>query len=159
MSLIDERVRTWVGIPPLEAFATKDITPLIIDISGAIGYFVNAANVVTPLGGGGGGGVSTVTATLPLASSGGANPVISMPGLIGWGGIGQAARIDATGTAWEWFTPGTGTGTVTTFSFTDDAVFDGTVTNPGTTPNLSLSLLSLPAFLMEPWQHSLMGGV
>lgn len=32
-----------------------------------------------------------------------------------------------------------GTGTVTSFSFTDGSGFDGTVTNPTTTPNLSLT--------------------
>ncbi len=36
---------------------------------------------------------------------------------------------------------GGGSGSVTDFSFTDDATFTGVVTNPTTTPNLTLTLL------------------
>lgn len=43
------------------------------------------------------------------------------------------SELDATGSG------GGGTGTVTSFSFTDANGFDGTVTNPTTTPNLTLT--------------------
>lgn len=50
----------------------------------------------------------------------------------------SATLVQYTGTAWRKIGSG-GSGTVTSFSFTDGNGFDGTVTNSGTTPALSLT--------------------
>lgn len=52
--------------------------------------------------------------------------------------VGYVLTSDANGNA-SWAAPGSGTGTVTSFAFTDGNGFDGTVTNATTTPTLSLT--------------------
>lgn len=90
--------------------------------------------------GGGAGTVTSVATTTPITGG-----TITSTGTIGIGGLstfgtaGQLIRTNAGGTGWEYFTPTYGTGTVTSFSATDGNGFDFTVTNPTTTPNLTLT--------------------
>lgn len=53
-------------------------------------------------GGGGGGSVDSVGANTPLASTGGATPIISMVGLSSFGSPGQVPVVNPDGTAFEW---------------------------------------------------------
>ncbi len=70
----------------------------------------SVARIVVTAGGGGGGGVSSVTASLPLASSGGATPNITLTGTVAQanGGTGAGAltcasdaRLTSNGTAYS----------------------------------------------------------
>ena len=63
-------------------------------------------------------------------------------GLSALGTAGQLLKVNAGGTALEYFTPSYGTGTVTSFAFTDSTGITSTVLNSTTTPTLSLSLTS-----------------
>lgn len=63
-------------------------------------------------------------------------------GLGALGTANQLLRVNALGTALEYFTPSYGTGTVTSFAFTDSTGITGSVLNATTTPTLSLSLTS-----------------
>lgn len=61
-------------------------------------------------------------------------------GLTALGTANQQLRVNAGGTALEYFTPSAGgSGTVTNFNFTNQNGFTGTVTNATTTPTLALS--------------------
>ena len=63
-------------------------------------------------------------------------------GLGSLGTANQLLRVNAGATALEYFTPSFGTGTVTSFAFTDSTGITSTVLNSTTTPTLSLSLTS-----------------
>lgn len=109
-------------------------------------------------GGGGGGTVTSVTASAPLASSGGTTPNISLTGIvpIANGGTGQSTAntalnallpsqathagqvLSTDGTNTSWMAVG-GTGTVTSVSVVSANGLAGTVANPTTTPAITLS--------------------
>tara|TARA_Y100000385_G_scaffold290599_1_gene364435 strand:- start:43 stop:1761 length:1719 start_codon:yes stop_codon:yes gene_type:complete len=61
---------------------------------------------ISTLPGGSGSGVSSVTATLPLASTGGGTPVISLTGLTGFGTTGQVIKVNSNADGLEWGTAG-----------------------------------------------------
>lgn len=56
------------------------------------------------LPGGSGSGVSSVTAVLPLASTGGGTPAISLTGLTGFGTTGQVIKVNSNANGLEWGT-------------------------------------------------------
>jgi hypothetical protein len=124
--------------------------------------------VSTSGGGGGGGNISSVTATTPLASSGGSTPDISLSGQVSVanGGTGKANLtlnnvilgnntgavlfvapgtagnvLTSNGTTWtsNAAAGGGGSGTVTTVSVVSANGLAGTVANPTTTPAITLS--------------------
>ena len=57
---------------------------------------------VSTLPGGSGSGVSSVTAVLPLASTGGGTPAISLTGLTGFGAAGQVIKVNSGADGLEW---------------------------------------------------------
>ena len=59
---------------------------------------------ISTLPGGSGSGVSSVTATLPLASTGGGTPVVSLTGLTGFGTTGQVIKVNSSADGLEWGT-------------------------------------------------------
>tara|TARA_R100001510_G_C7642920_1_gene200475 strand:+ start:320 stop:1867 length:1548 start_codon:yes stop_codon:yes gene_type:complete len=63
---------------------------------------------ISSLPGGSGSGVSSVTATLPLASTGGSTPVISLTGLTGFGAAGQVIKVNSGANGLEWGAAGSG---------------------------------------------------
>ncbi len=92
---------------------------------------------ISTLPGGSGSGVSSVTAVLPLASTGGGTPAISLTGLTGFGTTGQVIKVNSSEDGLEWGTAGgsapqgndnnvqlkSGTG----FAGSDDLDFDSNV--------------------------------
>lgn len=102
---------------------------------------VNDTNVTLTLGG------TPLTALLKGVSitAGWTGQLSVARGGTGLGALGtanQLLRVNALGTALEYFTPSYGTGTVTSFAFTDSTGITSTVLNATTTPTLSLSLTS-----------------
>lgn len=63
------------------------------------------------------------------------------------GNSGKVLTTDGTNATWQ--TPGGGSGTVTSFSFTDGGGFDGTVTNSTTTPTLAIALQANTNFVTD----------
>jgi len=61
---------------------------------------------ISTLPGGSGSGVSSVTAVLPLASTGGGTPAISLTGLTGFGTTGQVIKVNSNADGLEWGTDG-----------------------------------------------------
>jgi hypothetical protein len=57
---------------------------------------------ISTLPGGSGSGVSSVTAVLPLASTGGGTPAISLTGLTGFGTTGQVIKVNSNADGLEW---------------------------------------------------------
>jgi len=57
---------------------------------------------ISTLPGGSGSGVSSVTAVLPLASTGGGTPAISLTGLTGFGAAGQVIKVNSGADGLEW---------------------------------------------------------
>lgn len=57
---------------------------------------------ISTLPGGSGSGVSAVTAVLPLASTGGGTPAISLTGLTGFGTTGQVIKVNSNADGLEW---------------------------------------------------------
>lgn len=57
---------------------------------------------ISTLPGGSGSGVSSVTAVLPLASTGGGTPAISLTGLTGFGTAGQVIKVNSGADGLEW---------------------------------------------------------
>jgi len=57
---------------------------------------------ISTLPGGSDSGVSSVTAVLPLASTGGGTPVISLTGLTGFGTTGQVIKVNSNADGLEW---------------------------------------------------------
>ena len=57
---------------------------------------------ISTLPGGSGSGVSSVTAVLPLASTGGSTPAISLTGLTGFGTAGQVIKVNSGADGLEW---------------------------------------------------------
>lgn len=57
---------------------------------------------ISTLPGGSGSGVSSVTAVLPLASTGGGTPAISLTGLTGFGTTGQVIKVNSNEDGLEW---------------------------------------------------------
>ena len=57
---------------------------------------------ISTLPGGSGSGVSSVTATLPVVSSGGGTPVISLKDLTGFGTAGQVIKVNSGADGLEW---------------------------------------------------------
>lgn len=70
-------VRTYAGVPPVPVFGSKTGTPIVLDTTNNVLYYLAPGDVVTALAGGGAAVVS-VTGTAPIVSSGGANPAISL---------------------------------------------------------------------------------
>lgn len=99
------------------------------------------ANVTLTLGG-------TPTTALLQATSltlGWAGQLSIARGGTGLGSLGTASqqlRVNAGATALEYFTPSASSGTVTNVTATDNTGQTWTITNPTTTPNLSLALTS-----------------
>ena len=61
---------------------------------------------ISTLPGGSGSGVSSVTAVLPLASTGGSTPAVSLTGLTGFGTAGQVIKVNSGADGLEWGTVG-----------------------------------------------------
>ena len=91
--------------------------------------------------------VTSVTATSPIVSSGGATPDLSLstvPTTLGGTGlttVGTSGQVlTSNGTTLSWQTPsGGGSGTVTSVSASVPAFLSVTVNNPTTTPNIAIS--------------------
>jgi hypothetical protein len=97
------------GLTPDSIIYTGTAGALLFAAPGAgmvqsIGYAISQSGS----GSGGGGGVTTVTATDPVASSGGATPDISLVGLSGFGSPGDVIQVDALGTGLEYAAPAGG---------------------------------------------------
>jgi hypothetical protein len=74
-----------------------------------VGQLLVTANITTPFFFlGASGMISTLTAELPLLSSGGADPVLSISGLTAYGTANQVMRMNAGATALEWYDPTVG---------------------------------------------------
>jgi len=93
---------------------------------------------ISTLPGGSGSGVSSVTAVLPLASTGGSTPAISLTGLTGFGTTGQVIKVNSNADGLEWGTAGGGAApqgndnnvqlkSGTSFAGSDDLDFDSNV--------------------------------
>lgn len=123
----------------------RSAAQLKADLDLEIGTDVQAYNTNTTVLGSDIALTSEVSGILPIANGGtnastaAAARVNLLPSFTGNGG--KAVRVNAGETDIEYFTA-SGSGTVTTFSFTDSTGIDGTVTNATTTPALSLSLTS-----------------
>jgi hypothetical protein len=121
---------------------------------------INLASEVTgtlPIANGGTGTTSTtfanlttnVTGTLPIANGGTGNTAIAATSIFAANtanalavvtpAANQSIRINSGGTAWEAYTPSTGSGSVTTVSVVGANGLAGTVANPTTTPAITLS--------------------
>ena len=92
---------------------------------------------------------SEVTGTLPVANGGTGNSSIAATSIFAANTANtlavvtptanQSIRINSGGTAWEAYTPATGSGSVTTISVVGANGLAGTVANPTTTPAITLS--------------------
>ena len=82
---------------------------------------------VSTLPGGSGSGVSSVTAVLPLESTGGSTPAISLTGLTGFGTTGQVIKVNSNADGLEWGTAGGGTPatTLNSVQFNNAGAFGG----------------------------------
>jgi hypothetical protein len=93
---------------------------------------------ISTLPGGSGSGVSSVTAVLPLASTGGGTPAISLTGLTGFGTTGQVIKVNSNADGLEWGAAGGNTlpgGNNTEIQFNNNDAFDG---SPNLTYNNSI---------------------
>ena len=77
---------------------------------------------ISSLPGGSSSGVSSVTATLPLASTGGSTPVISLTGLTGFGAAGQVIKVNSGADGLEWGAAGGGSVSITADNSSTDYV-------------------------------------
>lgn len=73
----NNNVRLYDGVPPLSAFASKEGSPLVINLNTGIAYFVDPnTDTVTPLAGSGGSGtVTSVALTEPSEFSVAGSPI------------------------------------------------------------------------------------
>lgn len=76
MAHVRQSVLIYSGTPPTLAFTNSLGSPLIIDSTTSIAYYLNGSTVTALAGGAG--GVTSVTGTAPIVSSGGATPAISL---------------------------------------------------------------------------------
>ena len=102
-------VRVHDGVPPLEVFASRDGSPLVIDYNTDIAYFVKPnPDTVTPLASPGGGGtVTSVAQTVPVEFSVAGSPVTTF-GTLAISKVNQNANT-------VWAGPTTGAAAVPTF--------------------------------------------
>ena len=83
---------------------------------------------ISDLPGGSGSGVSSVTATLPVVSSGGGTPVISLKDLTGFGTAGQVIKVNSGADGLEWGAAGGSTlpgGSDHSVQYKNGSTFDG----------------------------------
>jgi len=93
------------------------------------------------LPGGSGSGVSSVTATLPVVSSGGNTPVISLKDLTGFGTAGQVIKVNSGADGLEWGTAGGSTSPASptnSVQFNNAGAFGGSANLTFTTNTLTV---------------------
>jgi hypothetical protein len=116
-------------VPTVASDYTTQVTAIITAVLEADAYFASLSPpIVPPVPGGGGGGVTSVTASAPLASSGGDTPNITLPA----GGVSGDVLTNVSGVA-EWEPPSGGT-------VLDYAAFYGSsAATPTTAPGVAVA--------------------
>ena len=97
---------------------------------------------ISSLPGGTSSGVSSVTATLPVVSSGGNTPVISLTGLTGFGTAGQVIKVNSGADGLEWGAAGGSTspgGSNTQVQFNNNSAFDASANLTFSTNTLAVT--------------------
>jgi len=98
---------------------------------------------VSSLPGGSSSGVSSVTATLPVVSSGGSTPVISLKDLAGFGNAGQVIKVNSNADGLEWGAAGGSTSPdspVNSVQFNEAGAFGGSSNFKYTDSNRTLNI-------------------
>lgn len=93
------------------------------------------------LPGGSSSGVSSVTATLPVVSSGGSTPVISLKDLTGFGTAGQVIKVNSNADGLEWGAAGgsTPSAPLNSVQFNNNSAFGGSANLTFTTNTLAVT--------------------